>query len=422
MASHSRKKRKNPQKSGRQLTKPKQDQAYQSRGMYSSVVIEEFRLFENLKLNGFAKVNIFFGPNNSGKTSILEAIYTHACGFNFVPFLGQVVLKRQGATLTGTLDLGERLITVFREPSSPPYTFTISAKVIGDPSTHIVASTFHPSAELSDLDPRAFGQFSGSFLSSLQTDAQLDENTLQVLDQQGRVLSAQVPSAFLGRWETKLNGKLHDFDLLFPPAITTASPFKLAQMHDILSHRSPNSDVKVFSYLKRYGILPEFAKEMQQIFPEICEIDQIPYPDGTRSPVYIVVSDGQRRPLYAFGDGMRRWFYLLGHMLVNQNSLHCIEEIDATFHPAAHQDLSRLLIRYAEKFKNQLFLTSHSIEFADEFLGALYGEEGVISLNDEDPVRVFTVKPSEDIARPEIWSLSGREAYEMRRNYELELR
>jgi AAA15 family ATPase/GTPase len=161
---------------------------------------------------------------------------------------------------------------------------------------------------------------------------------------------------------------------------------------------------------------------MQQIFPEICEIDQIPYPDGTQSPVYIVVPDGQRRPFYAFGDGMRRWFYLLGHMLVNQNALHCIEEIDVTFHPAAHQDLSRLLIRYAEKFKNQLFLTSHSIEFADAFLEALYGEEGVILLNDEDPVRIFTVKPSEDIARPEIWSLSGREAYEMRRNYELELR
>ncbi|MCZ6678309.1 MAG: AAA family ATPase, partial [Candidatus Poribacteria bacterium] len=99
MASHSsrkRTKRKIPRKSQRQLTKPKQDQAYQSRGMYSSAIIEGFRLFENLELNNLAKVNLFFGPNNSGKTSILEAIYTHACGLNFVPFYGQVVPKRQG--------------------------------------------------------------------------------------------------------------------------------------------------------------------------------------------------------------------------------------------------------------------------------------------------------------------------------------
>ena len=85
--------------------------------------------------------------------------------------------------------------------------------------------------------------------------------------------------------------------------------------------------------MKRYGILPEFTKEMQRVFPEVYEIDTIPYPDGTQGPVYVIVPDGQRIPIYTFGDGMRRWFRLLGHMLVNQNALHCIEEIDATFSP-----------------------------------------------------------------------------------------
>jgi len=101
---------------------------------------------------------------------------------------------------------------------------------------------------------------------------------------------------------------------------------------------------------------------------------------------------------------------------------HCIEEIDATFHPAAQRDLSRLLIQYAEKFNNQLFLTSHSIEFADAFLDSLYGEDGVIAPDDEDPVRIFTIKPSEKTGRLEVWPLTGREAYESRRDYELEVR
>ena len=327
-------KRKTPGKSKQQPTKAKQDQAYQSRSMYSSVVIEGFRLFEHLELNSLARVNLFFGPNDSGKTSILEAIYTHACGLNFGAFLSQIVPRRQEGNFSGVLDFGEKLINLFQDISTPPYTFTVSAKLIGDVSIHTVKSTFHPSSELSNLDPRVLGQFSGSFPSAPQTDTQLPVNTLQIFEQQDRILrSAQIEPIFLGKWQTQLDKEKIDVDLRFPPSIIWASPFKLASMHDILSHRTPNSDIKVFSHLKRYGILPEFTKEMQRVFPEVYEIDTIPYPDGTQGPVYVIVPDGQRIPIYTFGDGMRRWFRLLGHMLVNQNALHCIEEIDATFSP-----------------------------------------------------------------------------------------
>jgi AAA15 family ATPase/GTPase len=134
------------------------------------------------------------------------------------------------------------------------------------------------------------------------------------------------------------------------------------------------------------------------------------------------MSDGRQLPLYVFGDGMRRWFHLLGNMLVYKNAAHCIEEIDATFHPAAQRDLSRLLIQYAEKFNNQLFLTSHNIEFADAFLDSLYGEDGIVAQKDEDPVRVFTIKPLKGTDQIEVWPLTGREAYESRIDYELEVR
>jgi len=179
-------------------TKPKQSDLYRKRGMYSSAVIEGFRLFDYLELDDLARVNLFFGPNNSGKTSILEAIYTHACGLNFVPFLGQVLLKRQDGALGGALGLGDKLISLFRDTSSPPYTFVIAAKVYRDSATHKVTATFHPSSELSDLDPRALGQFSGSFPSELQTDAQLPTNQLQLLDQQVQIPFVKIPSVFLG--------------------------------------------------------------------------------------------------------------------------------------------------------------------------------------------------------------------------------
>jgi hypothetical protein len=161
---------------------------------------------------------------------------------------------------------------------------------------------------------------------------------------------------------------------------------------------------------------------MRQVFEDVAEIDMYPYPDNTPGVVMIVTSDGQQRPLYVFGDGMRRWYHLLGNMIVYQNAVHCIEEIDATFHPAAQPDMARLLVEYARTYNNQLFLTSHSIEFLDAFLDALYAQDGGSVPDGEDPVRVFTILPPETGDQPIVWSRSGRQAYDDRRKYGMELR
>jgi AAA15 family ATPase/GTPase len=386
--------------------------------MYSSLTIEGFRLFEHLDLNDLGRVNLFFGPNNSGKTSILEAIYTHACGLNFRPFQGQVVLKRNDSKIGGYLDFGDELISLFHKPSNLPYSFKIIAKLVTNSKKYVLKTNFSPSAELSDLDPRSLGQYTGSFPSHHPTDS---ESQLQLLAKSIGLPAGRINSIYVGNWKIDLNGAQQDYDLYFPPSnIRTNPPFKLANMHDILAHRSPESDLRVFSYLKRYGILQEFTKEMQRVFSEVSEIDMIPYPDGEQGSVYIKIDNDKRIPLYNFGDGMRRWFYLLGHMLVNKNAAHCIEEIDSTFHPKAQQDLSKLLVQYAERYNNQLFLTSHSMEFLDLFLESLYGENGEFSEGAEDLVRIFTIKREGE--QSEIWSYTGREAYELREKFEMEFR
>src|SRR5258708_20893828 len=96
---------------------------------------------------------------------------------------------------------------------------------------------------------------------------------------------------------------------------------------------------------------------------------------------------------------MRRWFYLLGQMIVHRNAVHCIDEIDSSMHPSSQSQFSRLLAEYAGKFKNQLFLTSHNIEFADAFLNALYGEGGPYESSKTDSVRLITIRTNQ--ARPE---------------------
>ena len=192
--------------------------------------------------------------------------------------------------------------------------------------------------------------------------------------------------------------------------------------HDILAHREPQATVAIFSHLKRYRLLEKFTKEMKAVFP-IKEIDSIPYPDDSFSPIYIINSNDELLPIYNFGDGMRRWFHLLGNLMIYPNSVHLIEEIDATFHPNAQEKFGHLLVRYAEKFNNQLFMTSHNLEFADKFLESLYGEEGSITEDQDDPVRVITIGQSrDDPEETTVWNLTGRQAYRSRKLYNVELR
>ncbi len=394
------------------------------KAMYKSVRIKGFRAFDDFEVNDLNKINLFFGPNNSGKTSVLEAIFTHSCGYNIIPFRDIIIMGRQAPIVTGNLDVGERLFSLFKNTDRFPLEFTINASLATGYKSkdYLLRSSFLPSALLSDLDPREFTEKPDhSHDLSLIDESYLIGGTSQKSEQ--RYSQSTVNGSIsLGKWSLNLNGRPKTSELLFPAKDQEiVAPFKLTCLNDILAHRKQGADIRIFSYLKRYDVLDDFTLKMKQAFPEVEKIDHIPHPDGGRGTIYISTSDGQQLPLYTSGDGMRRWFHLLGDMFVYRNAVHCIEEIDSTFHPSAQGYLSRILTEYANEFHNQLFITSHSIEFADNFLNALYGENGIVG-TDDDPVRLFTLKKNSERDEIEIWSFTGRDAYEKRQKYELELR
>ena len=49
----------------------------------SKISINNFRCFENIDLILSPGINFFYGPNGSGKTSILESVYLFSSGKSF---------------------------------------------------------------------------------------------------------------------------------------------------------------------------------------------------------------------------------------------------------------------------------------------------------------------------------------------------
>lgn len=50
--------------------------------MFKSFRVQNFRCFEDLKIDSFARVNLIAGKNNVGKTSLLEAMFIHSGAYN----------------------------------------------------------------------------------------------------------------------------------------------------------------------------------------------------------------------------------------------------------------------------------------------------------------------------------------------------
>ncbi|HEY9706297.1 MAG TPA: AAA family ATPase [Allocoleopsis sp.] len=378
---------------------------------YQQIMVENFRTFRKFEINNLGRINLFVGHNNAGKTSLLEAISAHSCCLKFSNFISNILLNRSSSFMLsasggidlGKLDLAEKMLTVFYPTQSLPYTFTITVKNFQNEEYKLKAQ-FYPSKEISDLDPRFLGQANDQFFAYHYLEKY----------------------AFLGEWRMTINDQVFHNTQVFAPFHLVSSKgdnnltLPSSVFHDILSHRDPLAHLAIFSHLKRYKLLDQFTQEMAKVFPEIVNIDLIPYPDGKGSNIYINTVLDHQLPLNNFGDGLKRWYYLLGEMLINQNSIHCIEEIDTTFDHESQPELCRLLVEYAEKFNNQLFVTSHNLEFIDTLLNTLYDDVDIA--DEDDPVRLFTLKKKENNGIIHLWSMTGKDAYRSRNLYNLELR
>ncbi len=395
--------------------------SFRNRRRYSSIKINGFRLFESIDLKKLSNINLFFGPNNSGKSSLLEAIFAHACGRNLSPLFSQIISRRTNGFIRGMFDQGEQLFSLFNNRASLPLKFLLSAKLQGLKKSYNHKVEFFPSEDLSVLDPRSFGQSLDISTNHLRVvDFESYKESYKITPKLDKHVS-DVAKVFLGKLIVYSEGKKLGFDLYFPPLnIPAETPFMFGTMIGLLDHRDPTRLTSIFSHLKRYEVLEEFSHEMNLVFPEVVNIDSVPFPDGSHTPLYITTTDGHKLPISAFGDGVCRWFLMLGEIIIKRRSTVCIEEIDSSFHPTSHRPLSQKLYEYALKYGAQLFLSSHSHEFVDTFLETLYGDEGVVDPQEKDPTQVFTLKRS-DSGKSELWEITGREAFEQRNKYKLEL-
>lgn len=378
--------------------------------MLTSLKISGFRRYENLHLADLSRINFILGENNIGKTSVLEGVFTWACGQNIGPLLNIPVSRCRFLNYQNRYWMMEELLAVFHNKKTLPFNMSFSGIYDGKEETFV--HSVYPSDVLTDYDS-SYKNSPDNVVSSFSNSAIKDQNSLAI-NQFGAIQLA--PKFTIAEWKVKHKNNVIS-EIITSPInnIAKVPPFIFSKYIDILAHISVNEVNQIYSNLKRNNLISDVVTELNKVFPEIKSIDMIPYPDGSISPISII-KDNTTLPLYAYGDGVQRWFYILGAIALYKNSIICIDEIDCGFHPKAQSEFSKHLVQYSKSNNVQLFLTTHNAEFIDNFLESVNELDG----NYLENTRIITLRNRENriIQR----TLDGNSALKNRNEYCLDFR
>ena len=379
--------------------------------MLNSIKIQGFRKYDEIEINDFGQVNFILGTNNVGKTTVLEAIYAWACGQNINPFINIPLARARYSGIQNPYWVMEEILSLVRNHTAIPFKFSISG--VYDGEEVCFNHSVYPSELLSDYDSSY--RISTDHLVPRSNALQPKDNTPVISGISGLLQLTQ--PVIVAKWDVEYKDDVVS-DYITTPSTTVSKmkPFLLGKYIDLLSHTSVNENIQMYSSLKRENKLDEVTSEINKIFPEIKGFDTIPYPDGSQAPISVIKSDGTLLPIYTCGDGVQRWFYMLGAMSLYKSAVICIDEIDTGFHPDAQYEFCKNLVQSARNNNVQLFITTHNIEFIDKFL------DSNSQLEDEylEMARVITLKSINGSVK--VRTMKASDAAKARDEYRMELR
>ncbi|WP_075094279.1 AAA family ATPase [Planctomyces sp. SH-PL14] len=348
------------------------------------ISINGFRGLRHLKLEGLGRLNLLVGANNSGKTSVIEALSILCRPFD--PYEWTAMVRRRDF---GGLD--ETRIQSLRW-------------------------CFHQSGELSDPDLLFEGQArlsrlgrGGSILLRVDYEDLVGEPAPRELERltRRRDRTGDLPAA--GDWR---GARITHFvkvepgsKALLPPASdaeTAIEPvsIQLWEEDPIFGRRSyvrrreqiPTETLTPYSYQLNRGQVrsqsqqmftrrkrktsaePDYLLEIIHEFdPEVTEIGVASF-RGDRPAIYLNHKRLGPSPLSVYGDAVRR-VVLLANTLqqLKGGGVLLIDEIETGIHVSALERVFTWLSKVAEKLDVQVFATTHSLEVVDAIAESMAG-------------------------------------------------
>ncbi|RCH56414.1 hypothetical protein DJ568_00710 [Mucilaginibacter hurinus] len=300
-----------------------------SGAQFSNIEILSYKNISNLKIDKLNQINIFGGENNTGKTSLLEAIYLLVTQNDTYSFIE--TQRRRGKFLN---DIPNVLLN-FKFTTVDLKGFFLGRQASTKISQEIESDNFDKTSYIS------------SILFESYYDNKLSESKIRLFEHDRKMFFKQPVN-------------LCNVKFSSPFAIHTNTD--LIECHELSVH-SKSID-KILSFIQ------------ENIDPNIQKIELVGQGPLQRFVVTNKINS-ETADITSYGDGLQRIFYITLLFAACHNGIVLIDEIENAIHHELFIKFTRFIQELSNEFNVQVFVTSHSKECIDAFFNNDYENDKI---------------------------------------------
>lgn len=327
--------------------------------MLRDLTIQNYRSFKNFHVEDLARVNLIVGMNNSGKTSLLEAVYLLVnqgllqCLIELLNNRGELAIERSTRLIgEAALSRSYQVTHIFYgHQLNPERTIHIYSQ-----KDHSLSFQIQPHQVLQQL--KLFEDF--------EEESEADFSTFELKFIYGKDLEIEIPVR-------------RDGSIKMP---RTSRLTRLSQADSLAgnSNQSLFLTTSNFSFEQLavlWDVITLTPKEESIVAAlKILEpaVERISFTSRQTSNSGILLKLHEQRypiPLGSMGDGMRRILTLVMAAVTVENGFLLVDEIDTGLHYQTQADMWRLVLEVAQQLNIQIFATTHSWDCISAFQEAL---------------------------------------------------
>jgi energy-coupling factor transporter ATP-binding protein EcfA2 len=320
---------------------------------WKSIHIERFRRLENLRLDDLGAVNLLVGKNNSGKTSVLEAL---AIASHPTSATQWIDVGRERELKSARTPLLEVLGWFFPHdrPRENGYdgTAALHMTLMGGGSVDIRAEYKEfrqvemtpESEEVSDFVDDEPSEYAATLKIWLKNDPR-------------RTLLEETPV-------------IHEFSGKSFKEVGTGARLVPCQWVTPVSHRTSRQLLAGIDQILEERMKPEVIRLLQLLAPDVEDIE-IRSPQGRGAVIHLYHCKIGHVPLAVEGDGMRRALAFASACVQARGGVLLLDEVETALHPEALSGVFRFLVEMCRAARVQLFVSTHSLEAVDAMLASV---------------------------------------------------
>ena len=302
----------------------------------TGIHIERFKAISDLKLSP-RRLTVLTGPNNAGKSSVLQAI-------QFATSISQTaLLYSTGGLARGTLAVEQLLYSPLRDVAALAPNMRFTQKAASEIKISFTAELLPGQSEATSVTVRRGKNANVSY--------NVTDNPLgQALAELARPFSVLV---------TGLAGIPRQEELKSEGLVRKAAARGDANsvLRNVLWLLHSDEDAWI-----------QFQKDLASVFPGFSLT--VTFDPGVDDFINVTFASGSAHlPIDAAGTGVLQAIQLLSYVNVYRPALLLLDEPDSHLHPNNQRALARLLVRLSAERQFQILMTTHSRHFLDEMHG-----------------------------------------------------